>query len=150
MNNEGADQTAHLRSLISDVVVRLLESTISKLALCKVSIFYLVYADRYTGFKLYLVGDPEDRFSRAAAYLSWTKCTVGCDSLLRCSIWRHDDISPDRYRQTVYTEDNMKLLGNVIILLNRKNKSPSKLLVCKPNIDKKPRLHANDTLTTNI
>ena len=38
-NNAGADQPAHPRSLISAFVIRCLESTISKLATSKTSIF---------------------------------------------------------------------------------------------------------------
>ena len=38
-NNKGAEQPAHLRSLISPLVIRLLESFISKLASSKISIF---------------------------------------------------------------------------------------------------------------
>ena len=38
-NNTGADQTAHSRSLISDFVIRLLESIIYKLAIIEVSFF---------------------------------------------------------------------------------------------------------------
>ena len=41
-NNKGADQPAHLCSLISTFVIRLLESTISKLATCEISVFWLV------------------------------------------------------------------------------------------------------------
>ena len=38
-NNKGTDQPAHLRSLISAFVIRLLESTISRLATSEMSIF---------------------------------------------------------------------------------------------------------------
>ena len=38
-NNKGADQTAHLRSLISAFIIRYLESTISELATRKFAIF---------------------------------------------------------------------------------------------------------------
>ena len=38
-NNTGADQPAHLRSLISAFVIRVLEGTISKLATSKISFF---------------------------------------------------------------------------------------------------------------
>ena len=38
-NNKGADQPAHPRSLISTFVIHFLESIISKLATCKISIF---------------------------------------------------------------------------------------------------------------
>ena len=39
VNNTGADQPAHPRSLISAFVIRLLESIISRLATSKISIF---------------------------------------------------------------------------------------------------------------
>ena len=38
-NNKGADQPAHLRSLISAFVIRLLESIISRFATNEISIF---------------------------------------------------------------------------------------------------------------
>ena len=43
-NNKSTNQPAHLRSLISAFVIRLLESIISKLATCtsEIAIFYLV------------------------------------------------------------------------------------------------------------
>ena len=41
-NNKGAEQPEHLRSLISDVVVRSLKNLIFKLASFKIEIFYLV------------------------------------------------------------------------------------------------------------
>ena len=39
VNNTGADQPAHPRSLISAFVIRVLESTISKLATSEISFF---------------------------------------------------------------------------------------------------------------
>ena len=42
VNNKGADQPVHPRSLISTFVIRLLESTISRLAMSEISIFELV------------------------------------------------------------------------------------------------------------
>ena len=39
MNNKGADQPAHLRSLISDFVIHNLESAVVKLVLCQISIY---------------------------------------------------------------------------------------------------------------
>ena len=38
-NDNGADQPAHLRSLISAVVIRLLERTIARLVTSEISIF---------------------------------------------------------------------------------------------------------------
>ena len=52
MNNTGADQPAHPRSLISAFVIRFLESIISKLATSEISIFYLVSVGEETGLNL--------------------------------------------------------------------------------------------------
>ena len=38
-NNEGTDQTAHPRSLISDFAFRYLETIVAKLVSCKISLF---------------------------------------------------------------------------------------------------------------
>ena len=38
-NNEGTDQTAHPRSLISDFAFRYLETIVAKLVSCKISFF---------------------------------------------------------------------------------------------------------------
>ena len=53
-NHTGADQPVHLhlRSLISAFVIHLLESIISKLATCKVSIFQLVSVAEQTVLSL--------------------------------------------------------------------------------------------------
>ena len=53
-NNTGADQPAHPRSLISAFVIRVLESTISKLATSEISVFKLVSVASTTGFSLAL------------------------------------------------------------------------------------------------
>ena len=57
-NNKGADQPAHLRSLISAFVVRCLDSIIPL-----VSIFYIGRCEST------LVANPEDRFSHDEAQL---------------------------------------------------------------------------------
>ena len=41
-NNKGADQTAHMCSLLSAFVIRFLEGIITDLAACKISIHLLV------------------------------------------------------------------------------------------------------------
>ena len=64
MNNTGADQPAHPRSLISAVVIHLLESIISRLAASGISIFKLV-AVAWAHF----TGNPEDRFCRNEAQM---------------------------------------------------------------------------------
>ena len=52
VNNTGADQPAHPRSLISAFVFRFLESTICKLATGVISIRQLVSEAEETGLKL--------------------------------------------------------------------------------------------------
>ena len=54
MNNKGADQAAHPRSLISAFVIYLLDSIISRLAAYKFSFFYLVSVAEQAGFSLAL------------------------------------------------------------------------------------------------
>ena len=52
MNNKGADQTAHMHSLISAFVVHSLESIISKLATSDISIYKLVSVAEQASFSL--------------------------------------------------------------------------------------------------
>ena len=61
-NNKGADQPVHPHSLISNIVIRLLESTISRLTTSKISIFWLVSVAEQAGFETHLVGNSQDRF----------------------------------------------------------------------------------------
>ena len=61
-NNQGADQPAHSRSLISAFVIRLLESIISKLGTRKFSIFQLVSVDEETGLRIVLSKTPKSGF----------------------------------------------------------------------------------------
>ena len=49
-NNKGADQLAHLRSLISAFAIYFLNSIISKLAPSKISLFYPVSVAEKVGF----------------------------------------------------------------------------------------------------
>ena len=63
-NNQGADQPAHPRSLISTFVIRFLESVISEHVTSKFSLFYLVFLAEETGVESRFVGNPEGRFSR--------------------------------------------------------------------------------------
>ena len=49
VNNKGTDQPAHRHSLISAIVIPLFESIISKLAISKFSMFYLVPVAEETG-----------------------------------------------------------------------------------------------------
>ena len=66
--NRGADQPAHPRSLISAFVIRLLENTIPKLAINKISIFNPVSAAEETGLNLALW---ETRSDKAQMILIW-------------------------------------------------------------------------------
>ena len=70
-NNKGADQPAHLCSLINAFVVHLLLldsiKILSKFATSEISIFYLVSLAEETGVKSQFVGNPKDRFSRDVA-----------------------------------------------------------------------------------
>ena len=54
MNNKGADQLAHPRSLISAFAIHLLESIILKLAQSEISLFYLVSVAEKAGFDIIL------------------------------------------------------------------------------------------------
>ena len=69
MNNKGADQPAHPRSLISDFVICFLESSISKLATGEISTFKLVSVAKETVLSLALLETPEDRFCCVEAQL---------------------------------------------------------------------------------
>ena len=61
-NNEGVDQPAHQRSLISAFVIRFLKNAICKLAIGEISIFYLVSVAEETGLKLALSETPKKGF----------------------------------------------------------------------------------------
>ena len=69
VNNKGADQPAHQRSLISTFVVRCLDSMICIVALSKVSRFCLVSVAEQAGLNLTWSKIPEDTFSCDVAYL---------------------------------------------------------------------------------
>ena len=62
MNNKGADQPAHSRSLIIACVIRVLESTISKLATSEISFFQLVSVAEQAGSNLTLSETPKTGF----------------------------------------------------------------------------------------
>ena len=64
-NNNGTDQTAHLRSLISTFVGRCLDSIILLVSISEISSLY-----RADLFASYLVANPEDRFSRDEAHIA--------------------------------------------------------------------------------
>ena len=78
-NNKGADQTVHPRSLISAYVIRLLKSTIAKLAANELSIFQLVSVAEQTGLSLVLSETPKTGFVviRPISY-SDSENSIGC------------------------------------------------------------------------
>ena len=68
-NNKGADQPAHLRSLISTFVVRCLDSVICILAKSKVSRFWLASVVEQAGLNLTCSKIPEVKFSHDEAHM---------------------------------------------------------------------------------
>ena len=69
-NNKGADQPAHPRSLISNFVVRCLDSMICILTISKVSRFWLASIAEQAGLNVTWSKIPEDTFSCDVALLS--------------------------------------------------------------------------------
>ena len=68
-NNTGANQPAHTRSLISAIVIRLLESIISRLASSKISTFWLVSVAVEIGLSLAMSDIPKTGFLAARPIL---------------------------------------------------------------------------------
>ena len=66
MNSKGADQPAHLHSLISTFVVHFLKRIISKLVSYKLLMFQLVSIAEQTGLSLTLSEIPQNRFSNVS------------------------------------------------------------------------------------
>ena len=62
VNNKGADQPEHLRSLINAFVFRSLENIISSLATSEISIFQLVSVAKETGLSICLFENPKTGF----------------------------------------------------------------------------------------
>ena len=67
-NNKGADQPAHLHSLINTFVICCLDSVICILVLSKFSRFKLVSVAGQAGLNLTLLKIPQDTFSRDVAH----------------------------------------------------------------------------------
>ena len=63
VNNKGADQPAHLRSLFSAFDFCLLESIISRLSTSEISIFLLVSVAEQAGLNLTLLETPKTGFA---------------------------------------------------------------------------------------
>ena len=71
VNNNGADQPAHPRSLISPFVIHLLERVKYHIYSCYERNFnFLASLCSWAGwFESHFVGNPEDRFSRSGAHM---------------------------------------------------------------------------------
>ena len=68
-NNKGADQPAHLRSLISAFVVRCLDSLMSLVSVTKISSLMLASVAEQACLSLTWSETPEDMFSHDEAHL---------------------------------------------------------------------------------
>ena len=68
-NNKGADQPAHLRSLISTFVVHCLDSVMSLVSVTKISSLMLASVAEQASLSLTWSETPEDTFSHDAAQL---------------------------------------------------------------------------------
>ena len=66
-NTKGADQPAHLRSLISAFVVRCLDSVMSLVSVTKISSLMLASVAEQAGLSLTWSVNPEDTFSHDEA-----------------------------------------------------------------------------------
>ena len=71
-NNKGADQPAHLRSLISTFVVCCRDSIIPLVSISQISSLYLASLAEQCGLS-YLVENPEDGFSCELAHITKIK-----------------------------------------------------------------------------
>ena len=78
-NNKGADQTAHPRSLISNVVVCFLDESYLHLLREKFQFLASLYGRRDL-LKTRFVGSPEDRFSRVVACVA---CSTALGHILQ-------------------------------------------------------------------
>ena len=74
MNNTGADQPGHRRSLISAFVII---SIICNLATGEISIFQLVSIAEETGLKHALSKTPQDKFSRNDVHITGSVVFIG-------------------------------------------------------------------------
>ena len=91
-NNKGADQTVHMRSLISTFVVRCLDSIMPLVSISKISRLKLVAVAEQTGLSHTWSKMFEDTFSRDAAHMVNHKQTfifshAAMCNTLRTTIW---------------------------------------------------------------
>ena len=70
-NNKGADQPAHLRSLISAFIVRCLDSVMSLVSVTKISSLMLASVAEQASLSLTWSETPEDTFSHDEAQLHY-------------------------------------------------------------------------------
>ena len=68
-NNKGTDQPAHPRSLISDFIVRCLDSVMSLISVTKISSLMLASVAEQASLSLTWSETPEDTFSHDEAHL---------------------------------------------------------------------------------
>ena len=74
VNNKGADQTAHPRSLISALVVHCLDSVMSLVSVAEISSLMLSSVAEQAGLSLAWSETPEDTFCRVVAQLIVLRC----------------------------------------------------------------------------
>ena len=72
-NNKGADQPAHLRSLISVFVVGCPDSVMSLISVTKISGLMLASVAEQAGLSLTWLETPKDTFSHEEAQINLTK-----------------------------------------------------------------------------
>ena len=82
--NKGADQPAHLFSLISTFVVHCLDNIISLISLFEISSLWLVTAAEQAGLSFTWSQTPEDRFPRDMAHFKVTAEKQVVCSLCTC------------------------------------------------------------------
>ena len=79
-NSKGADQLAHLVSLISAFVIHSLQSMMSKLASCKISTFQLVSVAELAGLSLTCLQTPRTGFLASRDILYMDRVTTNLSS----------------------------------------------------------------------
>ena len=85
-NNNGADQTAHPRNLMSAFVVRCLDSVMFLVSVTKILSLMLVSVPEQAGLSLTWSETPEDTFSHDEAHVKYKFLFFPTLLSLRCSI----------------------------------------------------------------
>ena len=83
-NNKGADQSAHLRSLISTFVVRCLDSIISIVSIPEISSLYLASVAEQSSLSLTWSKIPEETFSHDMAQVKELSAESFQDKQVAC------------------------------------------------------------------